>query len=36
MLTADESDDEIILVPAGFKIVFNAVSGKLEALPIVS
>jgi hypothetical protein len=34
LLIAEKTDDEILLVPAGFKIVFNAVSGKLEALPI--
>lgn len=34
LLVAEKTDDEILLVPAGFKIVFNAVSGKLEALPI--
>jgi len=34
LLIAEKTDDEILLVPAGFKIVFNAVRGKLEALPI--
>lgn len=34
LLTAEKTDDEILLVPPGFKIIFNAVSSKLEALPI--
>ncbi len=34
LLIAEKTDDEVLLVPAGFKIVFNAVRGKLEALPI--
>jgi len=34
MLTADKSDDEILIVPPGFTIVFDAVAGKLQALPI--
>ena len=32
LLIAEKTDDEILLVPVGFKIVFNAVSGKLEAV----
>lgn len=34
LLLAEKNDNEILLVPAGFKIIFNAVSGKLEALPM--
>jgi hypothetical protein len=34
MLTADKSDDEILLAPPGFTIVFNPQTGKLQALPI--
>jgi hypothetical protein len=34
LLTADKSDDEILLVPPGFKIVFNAHTGKLQAIGI--
>ncbi|MFA6185851.1 MAG: DUF1638 domain-containing protein [Phycisphaerae bacterium] len=34
LLLAEKTDDEILIVPSGFKIIFNAVSGKLEALPI--
>jgi len=34
LLIAEKTDDEILLVPPGFKIIFNAVSSKLEALPI--
>ncbi len=34
LLIAEKTDDEILIVPAGFKAVFNAVSGKLEVLPI--
>lgn len=31
LLVAQESDDEILLVPPGFAVVFNALTGKLEA-----
>ncbi len=33
MLTADETADDIIIVPTGFKIVFDAIAGKLQSLP---
>jgi hypothetical protein len=34
LLTADKSNDEILLAPPGFTIVFNPQTGKLQALPI--
>ncbi|MDD5134773.1 MAG: DUF1638 domain-containing protein [Phycisphaerae bacterium] len=32
MLTTDKNDDEILIVPPGFKIVFDPQAGKLEAI----
>ena len=34
MLIADESDDEIIVVQPGYKIIFDAIAGKLLSLPV--
>ena len=36
LLTAEKSDDDILYVPPGRKIIFNAVEGKLETLPTAS
>ena len=33
LLAAQKSDDEILLVPPGFVVVFNALTGKLETSP---